>query len=291
MKTVTACFGSAACLALALVSVAKAQEKQAAQNEPGFHRIEIYNGPARMVHYSSFGASTGEQTLLRDVERGENEAALADQLLALRRQYVRDESILEKRRSQVQELFYGYWSVLSPSLVSGAALTTYPFASSISYPFGYSYYAPYNYAYPYYTSVGSGTSVNGLYGVGDEGRIKTELARTLAVQATPEYAAQAYRQYNNALARAGESDSRIAKVVGAPSKGGIRPLSYEPAPGESPRLTRPGAHVVVNTRLGNTVEKVEGTVVSDAGDWLVLDTKAGQLSIAKSAIITSLEPK
>src|SRR5207302_10166682 len=140
-------------------------------------------------------------------------------------------------------------------LRSGAALTTYPFAATTTYPFGYSYYAPYNYAYPSYASTGTGTSVNGLYGVGDEGRIKAELARTLAVQATPEYAAQAYRQYNNALARAGESDSRIATVVGAPSKGSIRPLSYEPAPGESPRLTRPGARAVVNTKLGNTVEK------------------------------------
>jgi hypothetical protein len=285
MKTVTACFGSAACLALALVSGGKAQEKPAAQNESGFHRIEIYNGPFRMVHYASFGASTGEQTLLHDVERSENEAALADQLLALRRQYVRDESILEKRRRQVQELYYGYWNVGNPGLITGIG------AVATAYPFGYSYYAPYNYAYLSYPSVASGTSVNGLYGVGDEGRIKTELARTLAVQATPEYAAQAYRQYNNALARAGESDGRIAKVVGAPSKGGIRPLAYEPAPGESPRLTRPGAHVVVNTRLGNTAEKVEGTVVSDAGDWLVLDTKAGQLSIAKSAIIDILQPK
>jgi hypothetical protein len=180
---VTLCVGGAVCFALVLVSTAKAQEKPAGETKgPAYHRIEIYNGPYRTVHYYSDGASAEDQTKLRDRERNENEAAMADQLQALLRQYVADESILERRRRNVQLLFYGHSNVISE---------VYPyyneFYPSYDAPYGYGYYAPYNsFGYssywPGFTSV---TSTNGLFGVGDEGRLKSELVRSLAAKVMP----------------------------------------------------------------------------------------------------------
>jgi hypothetical protein len=280
MKTVTACMGSATFLAFAVVSAVQAQEKPAVQTtEPSFHRMEIYNGPLRSVYYSAAGASTGERLALREVQRSENEAALADQLLAMRRQSVNDESILQNRRRNVQQLFYGYSSTVSAGLLAGTVSTLFPFG------FGYPAFG-----FPFYPGFGSVITQHGLSGVGDEGPIKTELARMLAAQAGPEYAAQAYSQYYNALTRAAETNSRIAAVVGVPSKGGIRPAQYQAPLGPS-RLPQPGTHVVVSRKVGANVEKVEGNVVSETGDWMVLDTKAGRLTIAKNSIVDILEPK
>src|SRR5262245_59922741 len=170
MMNTLAGLGSAACLALALVSTTQAQENLGKpRKEATFHRMEIYNGPVRTVHYFSAGASTAEQANLRELERSENEAALADQLLDLRRQYVSNESFLENRRRNVQQLYYGYYS---------------------SDNYGYfGYYSPYTYygygwyGSPYWPGLGGGTEARGLFGVGDEGVIKTEMARTLAAQA------------------------------------------------------------------------------------------------------------
>jgi hypothetical protein len=39
------------------------------------------------------------------------------------------------------------------------------------------------------------------------------------------------------------------------------------------------------------VEKVEGTVVSETGDLMALDTKAGRLTFAKNSVVDILEPK
>ena len=64
--------------------------KPAAQNtEPGIHRLQIYNGPLRTVHYFSASGSPGEQANFREAERAENQVDLANQLLDLRNQYVR----------------------------------------------------------------------------------------------------------------------------------------------------------------------------------------------------------
>lgn len=183
MNTATTWPGIAACLALALASTAGAQEKQPAQTkDTASHRLEIYNGPYRTVHYFADGASAAEQDKLRERERTENEAALTDQVHALLRQYVADESLLERRRRDVQWLYYGHSNV-----------TTSTFS-----PYGYGYYAPYygyygpytsygyyGYGYPYGGDFTSVTSTNGLFGVGDEGRMKAELAKVLAAQMAP----------------------------------------------------------------------------------------------------------
>src|SRR5258708_2920134 len=83
-------------LVVARAAGAQQPVKPAAQTtESGFHRMMIYNGSMPTSHYFATSGSAGEQAGLRDVERTENEAALADQLMALRRQYVTHESQLE----------------------------------------------------------------------------------------------------------------------------------------------------------------------------------------------------
>src|SRR5689334_15905739 len=166
MTTVTARVGSAACFLLALAWTASAQEKPPAQSkEPASHRMEVYNGPYRSVYYFSDGGSAADQAKLRDAERGENEAAVADQVHALLRQYLADESLLQRRRRDVQLLFYGHSNVINEWLIGGQVAGAYPYGFGYDGPY-YGYYAPYGsygyagYGYPY--GAGTVTSMNGI---------------------------------------------------------------------------------------------------------------------------------
>jgi len=174
---------------LALVCVANAQEKPAGQaKQPASHRMEIYNGPYRTVHYfSASGSSQADQAKLNEIERTENAAALGDQVHGLLGQYLANERVLERRRFQVQNLYYGHSNVISQWLIGGQAMGANPYAYDYYYPYNYGYYGPY---YGYYGG-GSGywpgtvTSMNGLAGATDGGLIKAELARALAAQVAP----------------------------------------------------------------------------------------------------------
>jgi hypothetical protein len=140
--------------------------------ESGFHRMEIYNGPNRTVYHIPIGASAADQAKMRDADRAENDAALADQLASLRRQYVSDESFLQARRTNVQQLLYGYSSQTNFGYDLGWGGWGWG---------GYGGYLNYfGYGYPYF-GYGASSSNSLMWGIGDEGVIKRELARTLAV--------------------------------------------------------------------------------------------------------------
>src|SRR5438132_3164648 len=161
MNTVTARVGSAACF-LALAWTANAQEKK----EPASHHMEIYNGPYRTVYYFSDGGSAAEQAKLRDAERSENEAAVADQVHGLLRQYLADESLLQRRRRDVQLLFYGHSNVINEWLLGGQVVGAYPYGFGYNGPAYYGYYGPYGYGYSGYGypyGAGTVTSMNGLF--------------------------------------------------------------------------------------------------------------------------------
>ena len=189
MNTVTKWIGSVACFMLAMVSAASAQEKPAGQTkQPASHRMEIYNGPYRTVHYFSSGeTSQADRARLIETERNENAAALSDQVHGLLRQYLANESLLERRRAQVQYLYYGHSNVISNWLVGGQVMGAYPYAYDYYYPYSYGYYGPYSGYYGYGNGYvpGTVTSMNGLFGAGDGGLIKAELARALAAQVAP----------------------------------------------------------------------------------------------------------
>src|SRR5947209_14156390 len=66
-----------------------------AQESGQAHRMMIVNGSSRTVHYFANGLSEGERATLRDLERAENEEYYTNNLMALRRQYVHSERLLE----------------------------------------------------------------------------------------------------------------------------------------------------------------------------------------------------
>jgi len=83
--------------------------------QDGMHRLVIHNGKTTTVAY--FGK---DEAAARERARRENEAALADDVLAVRRQYVANESVLEARRHAVKMLLYGYTTSYPTSLFASA---------------------------------------------------------------------------------------------------------------------------------------------------------------------------
>jgi len=277
-------------VALALLLAASAANAQPNGVKPavkqegpgGVHRMEIYNGPTRSVEYISSGLSPSEESAVREMQRTENEAAYADDLLSLRRQYVSSERALEARRRAVQSLIYGYVSDESNTFTASnggwnGGFGGYPYLSA------YPYNSPYGYLPASFSSSFSGSSTYGLmYGVGDEGVIKTAMARTIAGQASPEYASQANLAVQTAMARGSQSDA-IRTAMGMTKKEPVAAAGFETA--------TTGADVVVTRTLEGKNEKVEGKMFREDKDWLVVDTKDGRRTIPKSQVVDILEPK
>src|SRR5205814_570134 len=94
---------------LASVVLALAGAGQAlAQGPESVHRLEVRNGiSTRTYFFAGKNLSEGEQVMLRDLERAENEAGYARDLLALRRDYVDSERLFEPERRGTLELLYG----------------------------------------------------------------------------------------------------------------------------------------------------------------------------------------
>jgi hypothetical protein len=168
----------------------------------GVHRMVIYNGAARTVSYvTGPDVAPAEAAAVRDLERAENAVALADELAQLRLEYVRNERDMEAHRHAMQRLLYGYSSATTES--------AYAWASG--YP-GYGYGYPYGWGWGGYGYGGTGaaagystTTVHSLAnGIGDEGVMKTTLARSLLDASAPDYAAHAGANYDAALAHASQ---------------------------------------------------------------------------------------
>ncbi len=234
----------------------------------GAVRMEIFEGPNRLVRYISNG-SPGEQAMLNDLERSENEMAYLKDLQALRRQYVTSERTIEPMRRYVQEQLYGTSISTSWYNTQGAVIPTYGGPGGYVYPYAY----PYNYGNGgglVASLGGSQTSVtrNLGYGMGDQGAIETAMAPVIAQQAgSPDYQAAVIRNYNTAMGRIQRSD-RLASALGF-RRGPITEAGYEAAP------------VTVTLKNGDTIE---GTKVAEDGDWYVIDTAHGQDRIRKSEV-------
>jgi hypothetical protein len=207
MRTVIRGSGCALGLLLAASAAWAQPADKPADDGRGVYRMEIFNGPVRTVHYVyGPGLAPNEAAAVRDLERAENAVGLADELQQLRYEYVRNEREMERYRHHIQMLLYGYSSVSSVNALAWAG----------SYP-GYGYYYP-GYGWPYGAGYGYGfsgaaagysaTAVNSLAnGIGDEGVIKTTLARSLLDASAPDYAAHAGANYNAALSRASQYES------------------------------------------------------------------------------------
>lgn len=223
-------------------------------------RTEIRNGSSRRVHYSSPSTSPGERSALADLERAENEAAYAEDLMALRQEYVTSERLLEPYRRTVQQQLYGFNLESTDSSFFRGGYGP----GGLGYPFGLGYGGYYGYGYG-----GSTTVFRSLAnGVGDEGRFKDEMVRQIARQATPEYATAAARGVNTALASAAESD-RLRAGLRLPGRG----TAF--AAGEQPRK------VTLTMKDGKTLS---GILAREDGDWLLVETAGSDVSVRKSDV-------
>jgi len=177
------------------------------KDEPGVHRMEIYNGPLRTVHYIYRGLSPSEAQAVRELERAENETTLANELLMLRLQYASGERGLDAERRFSQQQLYGFSE-------SGGVSAAASYAQHVVYPYGYigtgrgwggwgwGGYGGGGYSGSVAGGFTSTDAVSLGFGVGDEGRVKTEVAHILAQQATPEYAAKVGQDLSTASIRA-----------------------------------------------------------------------------------------
>jgi hypothetical protein len=299
MRTVLT--GTAVVLGLLLAAPAWAQVKKSALGDgPKVHPIEIWNGPIRTVHYVYQDLSPSEESVLKELERAQNEAFIADMMTKARQAYLTTELVMEPRRRQVQYLLYGYNSDTTAGLLTGAGIGGYGFGAGGA--LGYA--APYG-VYPYafngaYGGLGYGGGYGGGYGlgftggsstntlavgIGDEGVLKTEAARTMAAQMTPEKIAAAYRDLDNAMAMA-STIKPIRVALGLPEdKGGEKHAGFLPP------FYKEGTKLSVTRMLDGKSDKIDGTVLGDNDQWLLLDTMAGKRRILKTTVVDVLELK
>ncbi len=250
-------------LALTLVglpSVALAQSPAPVQTDPGLHKMVIYNGATRTVHYFAPGSSPAEQTALKQLEQAENQMTLNDSLQSLKQQYVNTESQMEARRREVQRKLYG----LSINDRTSSSATYSGVGQGQPSPYGTPFLTSnggwwgFPGAYPYSGYSGnqvtlqqsSETNQSLANGIGDEGQFKRAMVSEMARQANPETAATALRNYENARANLGN----------------VRPSGVVAASSETvtPRTA------TVTLKDG---EKITGILVHQDGTWITLRTK------------------
>ena len=113
---------------------------EASRPPAGVGQIEILaRARGGRCHYVAPNLSPGEQAALRDLARAENEAAYADELLALKRLYVDSERTLEPYRRFIQQQLYGFSTESSYSgyVSNGFGGGYYPYAFDNAYGTGY----------------------------------------------------------------------------------------------------------------------------------------------------------
>jgi hypothetical protein len=233
---------------------------------------------------------------LQDVALAENERALADQLLSLRRQYVGDERALEPFRRRAQELLVGlplgagvgaatvplagvtgafptpFYSLVTGAPIYRPSLTAVSFYANgmLANVGGYAPWVPPAYgSYPYAAGPG--------YTFSEQGPIKTEVARTIAVQATPQFATQTNENLQAALVRASGS-GRLRTALGLDQNGGILAAGFE-----TPSAQHPQYHVTVTMKNG---DKIEGNLVREDGDRVVVASGTQEIEIRKNETST-----
>jgi hypothetical protein len=119
------------------------------------------------------------------------------------------------------------------------------------------------------------------FGMGYEGPIKYDMARTMAEQATPEYATSVERSLDRAVARVASSPS-IRVVLGLPDPGKdgrayIRPVGV----GMS-------APVTVVLKDGG---RIMGEKLSETKEWITVTTKEGKERVRPSEVMRIIESK
>jgi hypothetical protein len=284
--------GAAALTALLAATTAQAQDKNVkpavGQDDARAHQMVINNGALRTVHFfPGKDVSDSERNFYRERAAAENELALVDLLQQLRLQYVKNELSLLPGRRATQEMLYGYSTTYpghwSPGGIANAPL--YGGSLAGAYTPGFPYLgggmAFTGLPYPGLTggnvagsldayasgpfSAGGVNTQNLSVGVGDEGILKRKMAEVLAKQATPEYAAKVRQVYNE---------------VAAAKPGAITAAGYSEDSGY-----RRGDRVTLTVKVGDKLEKIQGTFVRESPTWMVLENADGGMTRIRMADI------
>jgi hypothetical protein len=232
-------------------------------------RIEIYEGARRTVYYVAAHLSVGERSALQELARAENESAYAGDLLALKREYVDSERVLEPYRRSVQQQLYGISTETTDS-------------ASVASGYGRGGYYPYAFANPYFNGFGGGyfggatTTVSRSLanGVGYEGPLKDAMAKQIATEASPEFAGAISREYDVALGRAASSE-RLANAFGV-TRSNVVPAATNPS------------RIQLTLKSG---EKLDGNLYGEDSDWFRVETATGTVSVRKAEVTRVEVPK
>ena len=253
--------------------------RKVSSRQPAVHQMEILNGASRTVRSFGINLSTGEVASLSDLDRLENEASFVHDVLALKRQYVLSERLLEPHRRLVQQDLYGRAVTTS----NYGSVDTNVGYGSVGYNYGiggfgvggYGYNSPASYTTG---SAGSQTTVvrSLAEGVGDEGALKANLATVIAKQAVPGYAASVAQEYRQATATAASSP-RLRAALRLPSADEMRAADYE-----APIANR------VTLTLANG-KKVIGTNLQEGKEWITLDRADGGTSRYRLAQVMQID--
>jgi len=266
---------------------AEAPRKKVVTLQPGVYQMELLNGASRTVRTVGVGLSTSEMASLSDVDRLENEAAFAQDVQALKRQYVLSERLLEPYRRVVQQELYG------------RTVTQNNYANAT---FGGGYGAGY-YGYPYYGVGGFGFNRLGGYstaslggqttevrslanGVGDEGPLKAALAGVIAQQAGSGYAAAVAHDYDRAVTTATFSPRLRA---------GLRLRTPEETRRDNEAIRAVDYEAPVANRVTLTLKdgkKVVGTNLVESKEWVTIERADGGKSRYRLSQVQQIdEPK
>ncbi len=272
-------FGTAlAALVVAGSVQAEPPRTKVSSPRPSVHQMELFNGPSRTVRNFALGyLSTSEVATLGDLERLENEASFAQDVQALKHQYVLSERLLETHRRVVQQELYGR-ATSRTSYDTLTSRTNYDTGTSgigFNSPFlrvgGFGFGRPAAYS----TAVWGDrvTETRSLAdGVGDEGPLKAGLAAVIAKQAVPSYAASISQDYRQAAMRASTSP-RLQAALRLPTIEAIRKENnaLQAAEFELPLANR------VTLTLANG-KKVIGTDLDEGKDWITIKRLDGSKS-------------
>jgi len=262
----------------------------------GAHRMEIVSGQGISVRYFGKGLAPTEMAALRDLERAENDALYADSMAMLRQLYVTNEMQMENKRHSIQLALYGTSIVTtegsgmsgytgSPTMGYGAIPNNLALVQNPYYPGAtiYPNQPANNQLYPnVYTPGywgngnfgGTATTLTSLQnGIGDEGRMKTEIAKAMAAQYTPDTVTAAHRAVEAAAARV-VGYPRLRDGLGQSDPSGIALAGYGP--------------MTLTLKDG---KELKGTLLREDADWLYVQTGDEDVSIRKSEVTKTARPR
>ncbi len=282
--------GAAVLLVLAWAGSAQAQGVLPPEANPNVkkgtpYRVEVNNGTTRTVQYVGVGLTPDVRQTVRELERVENSTAYAREILALKRQYLKDERLVEANRTVAQEKAYAP-ELSYPYLYGAGYLGSGSYYGGLPVGLGYPTYPTlYGRAFAYAPSAlmtGTFSVSRQGYGLPDDSVLKASLSQTVAAQSTPEYAAALNRDAERVALRAYASPT-VRVALGLPSveegrreRGAIRAVAEE---------FSPTAPITVTMKNGTVYR---GTKTRAAEGWLVIDLVGGGQAQVRPAEVISV---